>query len=160
MPKKTFQRFGDGYIQEMTEPELMKDLEEGSKDAAERSGAIPLTGDEMKHLFDIYASPRRFVGVKPGDEIVLSHDGGNPKLQVGVSGGAGHGLDVGRRLCTEIYERIFGSDTMDFGHTDPNMIIPMGIKTEIDSVQKKITIIDIATKKIVTSVISLRLLIN
>lgn len=31
---------------------------------------------------------------------------------------------------------------MDFGHTDPNMIIPMGIKTEIDPAMKKISIIE------------------
>ncbi len=31
---------------------------------------------------------------------------------------------------------------MDFGHTDPNMIIPMGIKTEIDPFNKTIKIIE------------------
>jgi dimethylamine--corrinoid protein Co-methyltransferase len=118
LSKTTFQRFGDGYVQEMTEAELMKDIEEGAADAAERSGGTPLTDDERKHLFEIYASPRRFVSVEPGNEIILSHDGGSIKLTAGVSGGAGHGLDIGRRLCTELYERVLGSDTMDFAHVD------------------------------------------
>ena len=115
---KTLQRFGDGYLHEMTEAELKKDIEEGTKDASERCGTPPLSEDEMNHLFDIYSSSRRFVSVERGNEVVLSHDGGTIKLNVGVSGGAGHGLDIGRRLCTEIYERVLGSDTMDFGHVD------------------------------------------
>jgi len=115
---KLLQRFGDGYLHEMTESELKKDIEEATIDAADRAKVPPLSEDEMKHLFDIYSSPRRFVSVEPGNEVVLSHDGGTIKLNVGVSGGAGHGLDIGRRLCTEIYERLLGSDTMDFGHVD------------------------------------------
>ncbi len=115
---KILQRFGDGYLQEMTEAELKRDIEEGTKDAAERAKVPPLCEDEIKRMFDIYSFPRRFVSVEPGNEIVLSHDGGTIKLNVGVSSGAGHGLDIGRRLCTEIYERVLGSDTMDFGHVD------------------------------------------
>ena len=115
---KTFQRFGDCYLYEMTEAELKRAVEEGTEDAAERANVPPLSEDEKKHLFDIYSSPRRFVSVEPGNEIVLSHDGGTHKLNVGASGGAGHGLDIGRRLCTEIYERLLGSDTMDFAHVD------------------------------------------
>jgi len=115
---KTMQRFGDGYLREMTDAELQKDIEDGIQNAAERCGGAPLSGDEAKHLFDIYASPQRFVSVEPGNEILLTHDGGTIKLNVGVSGGAGLGLDIGRRLCTEIYERMLGSDTMDFGHVD------------------------------------------
>jgi len=115
---KILQRFGDGYLHEMTDAELERDIEEGTKDAAKRAKVPPLSEDEIKHLFDIYSFPRRFVSVEPGNEVVLSHDGGTLKLNVGVSGGAGHGLDIGRRLCTEIYERLLGSDTMDFGHVD------------------------------------------
>jgi len=116
MAKKMLQRFGDGYLQEMTEPEMKKDIEEGSQDAAGRCGTSPLTEDEMKHLFDIYSSPRKFVSVEPGNEVILSYDAGTVKLNAGSGGRAG--LDIGRRLCTEIYERVLGADTMDFGHVD------------------------------------------
>ncbi len=115
---KIFQRFGDGYLQEMTEADLKKDIVEGTEDAADRANISPLSEGEIQRMYDIYSSPRKFVSVEPGNEIVLSHDGGTHKLNVGASGGAGHGLDIGRRLCTEIYERLLGSDTMDFAHVD------------------------------------------
>ncbi len=115
---KIMQRFGDGYLYEMTEADLKKDIVEGTEDAADRAKVPPLTEDEIQHMYDIYGSPRKFVSVQPGNEIILSHDGGTIKLNVGVSGGAGLGLDIGRRLCTELYERMLGSDTMDFGHVD------------------------------------------
>ncbi|NVM24110.1 MAG: [dimethylamine--corrinoid protein] Co-methyltransferase, partial [Desulfobacterales bacterium] len=116
MMAKMLQRMGSGHIIEMTESEMRKDIEEGTKDAAERCGASPLTEDEMKRLFDIYSSPRRFVGVEEGNEVILSYDAGTVKLNAGSGGRAG--LDIGRRLCTEIYERVLGADTMDFGHVD------------------------------------------
>lgn len=47
---KTFQRFGDGYLYEMTEAELKRDVEEGTEDAAERAKVPPLSEDEMKHM--------------------------------------------------------------------------------------------------------------
>ena len=115
---KILQRFGDGYLCEMTEAELKKDIVEGTEDAAERARISPLSEEEIQHMYDIYSSPCRFVSVEPGNEIVLSYDGGTLKLNTGVSGGAGHGLDIGRRLGTEIFERILGADTMDFGHVD------------------------------------------
>jgi len=34
---KMFQRFGDGYLYEMTEAELKKDIVEGTEDAADRA---------------------------------------------------------------------------------------------------------------------------
>ena len=62
-------------------------------------------------MYDICSSPRKFVSVEPGNEIVLSYDGGTLKLNTGVSGGVGHGLSIGRRLCTEIFERILGLES-------------------------------------------------
>jgi dimethylamine--corrinoid protein Co-methyltransferase len=115
---KMLQHFGDGYLYEMTEAELMQDIEEGVYDAAERAKIPPLSREEIQYIYDIYSYPRKFVSVKPGNEVILSYDGGTLKLNTGVSGGAGHGLSIGRRLCTEIFERILGADTMDFGHVD------------------------------------------
>ena len=79
MMAKMLQRMGSGHIIEMTKPEMKKGIEEGTKHAAERCGASPLTEDEMKRLFDIYSSPRRFVSVEPGNEIVLTCD--NPSIK-------------------------------------------------------------------------------
>jgi len=116
MTAKIIQHMGSGIRILMTESEMRKEIEEGTKDAAERCGASPLTEDEMKRLCDIYGLPRKFVGVEPGNEVILTYDGGTFKLNAGSGGRAG--LDIGRRLCTEIYERLLGADTMDFGHVD------------------------------------------
>ena len=115
---KTFQRFGDGYLYEMTKAELKKDIVEGTEDAAEKAKISPLSEEEIQYIYDIYSSPRKFVSVEPGNEIILSYDGGTGKLNTGAAASAGHGLDIGRRMCTEIFERVLGADTMDFGHVD------------------------------------------
>jgi len=48
MAGKILTRMGDGFLVEITEGELRKDLEEGTKDAAERAKVPPLSGDELK----------------------------------------------------------------------------------------------------------------
>ena len=58
--KKYLVRMGDGFLAEMGEAEIRKDLEEGTKDASERAGVPPLSEEELKHLFDIYASSAKF----------------------------------------------------------------------------------------------------
>jgi dimethylamine--corrinoid protein Co-methyltransferase len=113
---KMLQRMGDGYITEMTESEMKKGIEEGTKDAAERAKVPPLSEDEMKHLFNIYSSPRRFVSVEMGNEVPFTYDGSTLKICAGAT--PHHGIETGRRTATEIYERLLGADTMDFGHVD------------------------------------------
>ena len=108
---KILTRMGDGFLSEMTEGELQKDIEEGTKDAAERAGVPPLSADELKHLFDIYRSPAKFVSVEPGNEIVLSFDAGTLKLQR-------LGINTGRIHNIQIMERALGADTMEMGHID------------------------------------------
>lgn len=104
-------RMGDGSWTRMTESALKKDLEEGTKDAAERAGVPPLSEEELKHLFDIYRSPVKFVSVEPGNEIVLSFDAGTLKLQR-------LGINTGRIHNIQIMERALGADTMEMGHID------------------------------------------
>ena len=108
---KILTRMGDGFLSEMTEGELQKDIEEGTRDAAERAGVPPLSADELKHLFDIYHSPVKFVSVEPGNEIVLSFDAGTLKLQR-------LGINTGRIHNIQIMERALGADTMEMGHID------------------------------------------
>jgi len=108
---KILTRMGDGFLSEMTEGELQKDIEEGTQDAADRAGVPPLSADELKHLFDIYHSPAKFVSVEPGNEIVLSFDAGTLKLQR-------LGINTGRIHNIQIMERALGADTMEMGHID------------------------------------------
>ncbi len=104
-------RMGDGSLAAFSEKELRADLEEGTRDAAERAGVPPLSEDELKFLFDIYRFPSKIVSVDPGNEIVLSFDAGTLKLQR-------LGINTGRIHNIQIMERALGADTMEMGHID------------------------------------------
>jgi dimethylamine--corrinoid protein Co-methyltransferase len=108
---KIFSRLGDGSPIELTETELRRCLEEGTADAADRGKISPLSGEELKYLFDIFSSPARFVSVDRGKEVVLSYDAGTLKIRrVGVA--------VNRIQALQIYEKVLGADTMELAHVD------------------------------------------
>jgi len=108
---KILTRFGDGIYVELTESELKQDLEEGTRDAADRANVPPLSEEELKYLFDAFSSPYRFVSVEPGNEIILSYDAGTLKIRrVGVN--------VDRIQALQIYEKLLGADTMELCHVD------------------------------------------
>jgi dimethylamine--corrinoid protein Co-methyltransferase len=108
---KIFTRFGDGTPTELSEAELMQDLEAGTQDAAERGKVPALSAEELKHLYDIFASPYNFVSVERGSEIILTYDAGTLKIRrVGVA--------VDRIQALQIYEKIMGADTMELCHVD------------------------------------------
>ncbi len=109
--QKIYTRMGDGSITELSESELKQDLEEGTRDAAERGKVSPLSEDELSYLFDIYSAPYRFVSVERGNEVVLSYDAATLKIRrVGVS--------THRIQSLQIYEKILGADTAEFDHVD------------------------------------------
>jgi dimethylamine--corrinoid protein Co-methyltransferase len=108
---KILTRMGDGFLAEVSEGDLRKDLEEGTKDAAERAKVPPLNDDERRHLYDIYRSSAKFTSVDIGDEVVLTYDAGTLKIRR-------VGIDVGRIHALQIYERLLGADTMELAHVD------------------------------------------
>jgi dimethylamine--corrinoid protein Co-methyltransferase len=108
---KIFTRLGDGSPTELTESELMQDLEEGTADAADRGKISPLSQGELKYLFDIFSSPMGFVSVERGNEIVLTHDASTIKVRRA-------GVAVNRIQALQIFEKLLGADTVDFGHID------------------------------------------
>jgi dimethylamine--corrinoid protein Co-methyltransferase len=104
-------RYGDGTRVELTEKELRRDLTEGSEDAAE-CGEIPaLSPVELDHIYDIFSSPHRFVGVESGKEVVLSYDGTPIKMRRAQ-------VNVDRIQSLQIYEKLMGADTLEMGHID------------------------------------------
>jgi dimethylamine--corrinoid protein Co-methyltransferase len=104
-------RFGDGTPTEMSESELMQDLEAGTAEAAERGNIPALSKEDLQHLFDIFKAPYTFVSVEPGNEVILSYDAGTLKIRrVGVN--------VDRIQALQIYEKLFGADTMELCHVD------------------------------------------
>jgi dimethylamine---corrinoid protein Co-methyltransferase len=108
---KIFTRYGDGTSTEMSESELMQDLEEGTQDAAERGKIPSLSTDELKHLYNIFAAPYNFVSVERGNEVILTYDAATLKIRrVGVG--------VDRIQALQIYEKIMGADTMELCHVD------------------------------------------
>jgi dimethylamine--corrinoid protein Co-methyltransferase len=108
---KIMTRMGDGFPVEMSESQLMEDLTVGTEDAAERGKIAPLSKEELQYLYDLFTSPYRFVSVEPGNEIVLSYDGGDLKI-------VRAGVNVHRIQSLQIHEKILGADTIELGHVD------------------------------------------
>jgi len=109
--QKIYTRMGDGSVTELSEGELRRDLEEGSRHAAERAKVLPLSEDDLRRLLELYKCPDISVGVERGKEVILSYDSGTTKFnRVNVS--------VSRLQSLQIYERMLGADTMEMGHID------------------------------------------
>ena len=108
---KIITRMGDGSFVELTESQLKQDLEDGAKDAAERGNVPMLTDDELRYLYEVFASPYKFVSVEPGNECCLSYDAGTLKVRrVGIMND--------RIQALQIYEKLMGADTMELAHVD------------------------------------------
>jgi dimethylamine--corrinoid protein Co-methyltransferase len=108
---KIITRYGDGSPVELDENEVMRDLEDGTREAAERGNVPALSKEELQHLLDIFSSPHRFIGVKPGKEVVLSYDGTPIKMSRTQ-------VNVDRLQCLQIYEKLMGADTLEMGAID------------------------------------------
>jgi dimethylamine--corrinoid protein Co-methyltransferase len=104
-------RMGDGFKVEMSESEIRSDLEAGTEDAADRGKIAPLSKEDLQYLYDLFASPYRFVSVEPGNEVVLSYDGGDLKIRRAA-------VNVDRIQSMQIHEKIMGADTIELGHVD------------------------------------------
>ena len=74
-------RKGSGLFVELSESELMRELEDGTRQAADKGHIAPLSQDELAYLFDLFSSPHGFIGVEPGKEVILSYDGVPVKLR-------------------------------------------------------------------------------
>jgi len=108
---KILTRYGDGSPIALSEGDLLKDLEAGTEDAADRGEISVLTREELQYLLDIFRSPYKFVSVEPGHEVVLSYDAATLKIRrVGVN--------VDRVQALQIYEKLFGADSMELCHVD------------------------------------------
>jgi len=110
MPKYVT-RMGDGFRVELDEAAIRKDLEEGTQDAAKRGKISPLGDDELRYLLEIFECPDRSVGVKRGNEVVLSYDSGTTKFKRA-------NVSVSKIQSLQIYERMLGSDCLELAHID------------------------------------------
>jgi len=109
--KKIQTRMGDGFRIEMTEAELMQDIEAGTEDAAERAKISPLGDAEIQHLFEIFERPDKIVGVETGKEVCMSYDGLASKIK------RAH-IIISKIQSLQIFERALGADTLELTHID------------------------------------------
>ncbi len=108
---------GDGRRVETTRKQVIDDIYLGMSHAAECSEAKPLSGDEVDHLADILCSEGKVLGVAPGNEVVLTEDGGPYKLMID-SGSSGNGIDMSRTESIMVHERALGMDSFQLAHID------------------------------------------
>jgi dimethylamine--corrinoid protein Co-methyltransferase len=108
---------GDGYSVEMTPEEVRADLVAGSDDAARRGKIPTLESDEYDYLHEMFASPSRIWGVERGHEAILTKDGSTNSLY-SAQLSSGVGIPLSRELAFRTFERAYGFDTMEIGHTD------------------------------------------
>jgi dimethylamine--corrinoid protein Co-methyltransferase len=109
--EKYVTRMGDGFKVEMTEAEIRRDIEDAIQDAVKRAKIPPLTDDEIGYLVELFKSPDNAVGVKRGNEVILSYDSGTTKFKRA-------NVSVSKIQSLQIYERMLGSDTLELAHID------------------------------------------
>jgi dimethylamine--corrinoid protein Co-methyltransferase len=110
-------RMGDGEQLRMAAEEMKEDISAGTADAARRAKVPQLTSDEQKRVFDIMAEPSRAVSVAPGEELIVTDDGGTMSFYTCQDGG-GVGIPLSRMQAILTYERACGADTTSMGHSD------------------------------------------
>ena len=99
--KKIFSRLGDGWAIELTEAELMKDIVDGSTEAARDAGVDPLSDDNINHIFDICKNVHKICGVERGCEVITTFDG--PTIEIKHAG-----IIANRQQALQIFERCLG----------------------------------------------------
>ena len=105
-------RMGDGSAVWMSKEEIRADIEDGTRDAAERGKIPPLTEDELEKILDICTSPEKFLSVEPGREIVTTCDSGASKITYHAN------LPMDRTTAIQTAERVLCSDTTELGNID------------------------------------------
>lgn len=117
MSKDILTRMGDGERLSMSGEEIKEDIAAGTEDAARRAKVPQLTADEQERLFEIMAEPARTVGVSPGEEVIVTDDGGTMSFYTCQDGG-GVGVPLSRMQAVLTYERACAADTTSMGHSD------------------------------------------
>ena len=115
--KEFVTRMGDGRRVFMTKQQIMDDIHEGVADAADAASVPALDANEMDKICEIICDTNRAVSVEPGEEVVLTNDGGQIKITMD-NGGSGVGIDMGRLEAILLHERAFAHDTFELAWTD------------------------------------------
>ena len=108
---------GDGRRVYMTRQQIMDEIHEGMSEGADAARIPSLTDDEMEAICDVICMKTRIVGVEPGEEAIISNDGGQLKMTQD-SGGSGVGIDLSRLEAILLHERAYAHDTFELAWTD------------------------------------------
>lgn len=108
---------GDGHRIRLSRDELLRDIVEGSEDAARRGKIDPLDQADIDHLVDIFRQPSRTVSVEPGKEVIVSDDGAGLMASWGRPS-AGHAIPISDHQSILMYERVYCGDTCGLGFPD------------------------------------------
>ena len=117
MKKEILTRMGDGQRVSMSPAQVKEDITAGTKDAADRGKIPELTASEQEHLFEIIADENRVVGVKPGDEVVLSDDVSYIRMNQDEGASGGLGIPMSPPMSMLVHERAFAQDSVVMGCT-------------------------------------------
>ena len=107
-----FTRMGDGSGIYMSAEDIRWDLEEGTRDAADRGKIPELTKEELDQLFEIITMPGNVVDVERGNEVVTTSDSGGCKITYHAN------IAIDRSTAVLIHEKVLGADSLDIGHID------------------------------------------
>jgi len=117
MTNNILTRMGDGERVSMSPDQVKEDLVTGTKDAAEKAGIPELTPEDLDRLFEIFREPGRVVSVSPGEEVIMTDDGGGSLFWLEQADG-GVGVPMSRLQALLAYERGCVADTASLCHQD------------------------------------------
>lgn len=107
-------RMGDGSFINLSPDGIKKEIELGVQEASTKAKIPPLTNEEMERLYEIIASPRKFVSVERGNELILSYDSAPMKF-------TRLGIPIDRTAILQIYERALAADTLEMAYVHYSM---------------------------------------
>lgn len=119
MPAEYRMRMGDGGRAWMTKEQIRADVEDGVANAVDCAEVPALTEDDITRIVDIMCEKGRTVSVEPGEEVILTQDGGELKL-LNDSGSSSPALEMSRTAAIQVHERALGMDTFEVAYFDPS----------------------------------------
>ena len=112
-------RMGDGSRRWMTKEEIRADIDDGVNNAVDCAEVPALTEDDISRILEIMCEKGRTVSVEPGEEVILTQDGGELKL-LNDSGSSSPVLEMSRTAAIQVHERALGMDTFEVAYFDPS----------------------------------------
>jgi len=117
MQEEILTRMGDGQRVKMSATRVKEDIAAGTGDAADRGKIPELTSAEQEHLFEIVADDNRVVGVRPGEEVVLTDDVSYIRMNQDEGASGGLGIPMSPPISVLVHERAFAQDSAVLGAT-------------------------------------------